>query len=90
MPAHDGCCKAAPLRPHLLQRADRRNMSLEASGPHRMIKGTNATGLRCMQYSHTTQHHGVPRRSCSSVRQGVSVFIRRVWRYSRRQNSRDG
>jgi hypothetical protein len=22
-PAHDGCCKAAPLRPHLVQRADR-------------------------------------------------------------------
>jgi hypothetical protein len=28
-------------------------MLLDASGPHRMMKGTNATGLRCMQYSQT-------------------------------------
>ena len=33
MPAHDGRCKAALLRPHLVQRADRHSMSLDASGP---------------------------------------------------------
>jgi hypothetical protein len=67
MPAHDGCCKAAPLRPHLVQCAERRSRSLEASDPHLMMTGTKATGLRCMRCSHTTQHHGVPRRSCSRV-----------------------
>jgi hypothetical protein len=53
MPAHDGCCRTAPFRPHFSQRAARRSMLLDASGPHRMMKGTNATGLRCMQYSQT-------------------------------------
>jgi hypothetical protein len=38
--------------------------------PHLMMKGTKASGLRCMQCSHTTQHQGVPRRSCSSVGRG--------------------
>jgi hypothetical protein len=32
-----------------------------------MISGTNAIGVRCRHPPHTTQHHGVPRRSCSSV-----------------------
>jgi hypothetical protein len=58
MPAQLGCCRTAPLRPHLEQRADRRNMSLDASGPHLMISGTNATGRRCKHFSQTTQHHG--------------------------------
>jgi hypothetical protein len=35
--------------PALVQRADRRSRSLEVLGPHRMISGTNATGLRCRQ-----------------------------------------
>jgi hypothetical protein len=39
-------CKAAPLRPHLVQRTDR----------HLMISGTNAIGARCRQRSQTTQH----------------------------------
>jgi hypothetical protein len=33
IPAQLGCCRTAPLRPHLVQRADRRSMSLDASGP---------------------------------------------------------
>ena len=41
-----------------------------------MISGTNATGRRCLQYSHTTQHHGWPRRSCSSVGAGGVCFMR--------------
>ena len=35
MPAQLGCCRTAPLRPLLLQRADRRKTSLDASGPQR-------------------------------------------------------
>jgi hypothetical protein len=62
IPAQLGCCNTAPFRPHLVQRADRRSMSLEAAGPHLMIKGTKATGFRCMQCSQTTQHHSVPQR----------------------------
>jgi hypothetical protein len=34
----------APLAPHFEQRADRRSMSLEASGPQRMISGAIAIG----------------------------------------------
>ena len=71
-PIHPGCCRTAPFRPHFEQRADRRSMALEASGPHRMMKDTNAMGERCRQCSHTTQHQGVPRRSCSSVGRGGS------------------
>jgi hypothetical protein len=44
----------------LLQRAERRSMSLDASDPHRMISGTKATGVRCRQPSHTLFHF-VPR-----------------------------
>jgi hypothetical protein len=75
IPAQLGCCRAAPFRPHLVQRADYRSRSLEASGPHLMMNGTNATGMRCMQYSQTTQHQGVPRRSCSRVGRGGSDFM---------------
>jgi hypothetical protein len=39
------------LRPHRVHRADRRNMSLEASAPHRIISGTMAAGDRCWQRS---------------------------------------
>jgi hypothetical protein len=54
------------LQPHLVQRAERRSTSLDASGPHRMISGTKGIGVR-RQPPHTIQHHGMPRRSCSSV-----------------------
>jgi len=67
MPAQLGCCRTAPFRPHLVQRADRRSMSLDVSGPQRMMNGTNATGVRCKHFSHTTQDHGWPRWSCSRV-----------------------
>jgi hypothetical protein len=40
-----------------------------------MMNGTNATGVRCIQCSQTTQHHGVRRRSCASVGRGASVFM---------------
>ena len=56
------------------------------SVPTWMMKGAKATGLRCMQCSQTTQHQGVPRRSCSRVGRGGSSFIRRGWRYSPRQS----
>jgi hypothetical protein len=45
MPAQLGCCSVAPLRPHIVQRADRRSTSLDASGPQRMISGTKARAL---------------------------------------------
>jgi len=63
------------LPPHLVQRADRRMRLLEASGPQRIISGTKATGRRCRQRSQTTQHHGWPRRSCSSVGAGGAGFM---------------
>ena len=50
--------------------AERRRRLLEASGFQRMIRGINATGRRCKQYSQTTQRHGESRGSCSSVRAG--------------------
>jgi hypothetical protein len=39
-----GSIKVAPLAPHFEQREDRRSMSLDASGPQRMIRGANAIG----------------------------------------------
>jgi hypothetical protein len=39
-----GSIKVAPLAPHFEQRADRRSMSLDASGPHRITKGAIAVG----------------------------------------------
>jgi hypothetical protein len=34
----------APFEPHAVQRAHWRSRSLDVSGPHRMISGTNAIG----------------------------------------------
>jgi hypothetical protein len=51
--ARRGHC-SAPLRSHFVHRPDRRSMSLDASGPQRMMNGTNATGVRCRHRSHTT------------------------------------
>jgi len=61
------------LRPHLVQRGDRRSMSLDESDPQQMINGTSVTSVRCRHRSQTTQHHGVPWRSCSSVGRGRSM-----------------
>jgi len=61
--------------PQSVQRADRRSRSLEASAPHLMIHGVNATGLRCRHRSQTNQNHGDPRRSCSSVGLGGLRFM---------------
>lgn len=47
LPRHDGCCRVTPLRPHRAHLADWRSLLLEASGPHRMINGTIATGALC-------------------------------------------
>jgi hypothetical protein len=69
------CCIVALLPPHSVQRAERRIRLLEASEPQRIISGTNASGRRCRQRSQTTQHHGWPRRSCSSVGAGVTGFM---------------
>jgi hypothetical protein len=70
MPAQLGCCRLAPFAPHLPQRADCRSRSLEALGPHRIIRGTIATASRCRQRSHTTQHHGQSQRSSCRVGAG--------------------
>jgi hypothetical protein len=51
------------LRPHLMHRVDRRSRSLEVSGPHLMIKGTKATGVRCS---------GLP--SGNTLLQGIAVL----------------
>jgi hypothetical protein len=60
------------------QRAEWRSMSLEASGPHRMISGVRATGLRFLhpgfsQLTHT-QHHCL--RKFSRVGRGPSSCLR--------------
>jgi len=39
------------------------------------MNDTNATGVRCRHFSQTTQHHGVPRRSCSRVGAAGAVFM---------------
>jgi hypothetical protein len=39
-----GSMSVAPLAPHLEQRADRRSMSLDVSGPQRMTRGAIAIG----------------------------------------------
>ena len=43
-PAQLGCVSVAPLCPQLVQRAERRNTSLDTSGPQRMISGASAMG----------------------------------------------
>ena len=80
------------LAPQSVQRAERRSRSLQASSPHRMISGTNATGLRCRHRSQTNQSHGEPRRSSSSVGLGGLLFTpARVARFAalRRDPDRD-
>jgi hypothetical protein len=57
----------APLPPHPVHRTERRSMSLEASGPHRMIQGASAVGARCRQRAQITQSHGVTRRGSARV-----------------------
>jgi hypothetical protein len=44
-----GNINVAPLAQHFEQRADRRSMSLEASGPQRMIRSASAIGAWCKQ-----------------------------------------
>jgi len=34
-----GCCNVTPLWPHTVQRAHRRSLSEDSSGPHRMTSG---------------------------------------------------
>ena len=46
MPAPHGCCRVAPI----VQRSERRIRLLEASGPQRMISGTNATEQAAFAY----------------------------------------
>jgi hypothetical protein len=48
----------------LVQRADRRSMSLDASGPQRMMNGTNAAG-RAMQAS--LADDSTPRRAAAQL-----------------------
>jgi hypothetical protein len=43
-PIKPGCCSVAPLVPHFVQRAQRRSLSLDVSGPHRIISGAYAIG----------------------------------------------
>jgi hypothetical protein len=54
-----------------------------------MISGTNATGLRCMQCSQTTQHHGVPGEAARGLDVEAPASCRREWRYLRLPNSRE-
>jgi hypothetical protein len=69
LPPQLGCCNVAPLRPHFMQRADRRSMSLDVSAPHRMINGVTAIGAICRHawFWQCTHSHGALRRICSSV-----------------------
>lgn len=62
-----GCCSFAPLWPQAVQRADRRSTSLEASAPHLMMSGANATGARWPQAAQITQVHGTGLRRAPSV-----------------------
>jgi hypothetical protein len=41
LPAHPVCCSVAPFR---LRRAELCSLSLDASGPHRMIGGASVVG----------------------------------------------
>jgi hypothetical protein len=43
-PAQPGICSVVPWCPHLEHRARWRSMSLDASGPHRIIAGAKAIG----------------------------------------------
>jgi hypothetical protein len=49
LPAHDGCCRVAPLPPQRVHRADCRSISLSVSAPHLIISGASATGASCRQ-----------------------------------------
>jgi len=46
-PTQLGTIRLAPFRPHLEHLAQRRSMSVLASGPQRMIKGASAIGALC-------------------------------------------
>jgi hypothetical protein len=75
-----------PCRRTWCNRAERRNRSLEASEPHRMIHGAGAVGERCWQRSQT-HNHGVTRRRSASVATGV-VAVRLIGE-ANRQRGRD-
>ena len=77
-PAQPGCWSVAPLLPQAVQRAHRRSRSLDVSGPHRMMSGTNAIGAWWWHRSHHTQSQGCPSRSCASVGRGPGAcrFVR--------------
>jgi len=76
-PPHPGISIVAPLPLHWPQRAERRNISLEASAPHRMIHGVSAIGARCRQRAQITHSQGVTRRRSASVAIGV-VCVRLI------------
>jgi hypothetical protein len=59
-PPQLGTWSVAPFVPHRRQRAHARSMSLEASGPQRMMKGANATGCgrRQRELLQETHSHG--------------------------------
>jgi hypothetical protein len=77
LPRHDGCCRVTPLRPNWAHLADWRSLLLEASGPHRMINGTIATGALCrhaelVQWAH---HQQLVRCNSCKVETGPSLRI---------------
>jgi hypothetical protein len=79
----------APLRPHRVQRAERRSTSLEALAPHRMMSGTSAVGERCWHRWQWTHSHGVTRRrSARAATVVVAVgLISKASRHSHRPES---
>jgi hypothetical protein len=52
-----GAVSEAPLRPHLEHRAQRCCTSLEASPPHRMMRGASAFGARCRHFTFSQLTH---------------------------------
>jgi hypothetical protein len=54
-----------------------------------LVYGTNAIGRRCRHRSHTTQNHGVPRRSCSRVGTGARSMPSRMTKFAPAEQPRE-
>jgi hypothetical protein len=91
-PPHPGIWIVAPLPPQSVHRAERRNMSLEASAPHRMIHGVRAVGVRRRQRAQITHSQGVtPRRSARVATGMLGVrLITAACRHSPNPESHEG
>ncbi len=74
-----------PCPPQAVQRAHWRSLSLDASGPHRMISGVTAIGAWWWQRSHHTHSQGWLLCICASVGRGPGGcrLVGRRWEIQR-------